>query len=54
MYFEDLFRNIGIESNLKKLGINDANTIINNVNLERLKNNPLSLTKKELDFVINI
>lgn len=53
VYFEDLFRNIGIESNLEKLGINDVNTIINSVNLERLKNNPLLLTQKELDFVMN-
>ena len=53
VYFENLFQSIGIESNLEKLGINDVNTIINSVNLERLNNNPLSLTKKELDFVMS-
>lgn len=50
-YFEDLFRNIGIESNLEKLGINDVKTIINSVNVERLKNNPVLLSKNLLERI---
>ena len=42
-YFENLFKSIGIESNLEKLGINNVQSIIDSINNERLKNNPIKI-----------
>ena len=48
-YFDNLFRQIGIETSLKKLNIDSIKTIVDNVNIERMKNNPVKLDKKELE-----
>ncbi|MFH1308993.1 MAG: iron-containing alcohol dehydrogenase, partial [Patescibacteria group bacterium] len=47
---DNLIKNIGLENNLTNLGINKngITEIINNVNLERMKNNPRKLNKKQL------
>jgi len=42
-YFHELFEAIGLEYDFKKLGIEDINYIASQVNLERLKNNPVKL-----------
>ena len=47
--FDNLFRQIGIETSLKKLNIDSIKTIVDNVNIERMKNNPVKLDKKELE-----
>lgn len=47
-YFKYLFNNIGLEYDLKKLGILDLDLIVNSVNLDRLNNNPVKLSKYEL------
>lgn len=47
-YFKELFDNIGIEYNLEKLGITDIQSIAENVNVERLSNNPVELTKSDI------
>lgn len=47
-YFDNLFKNIGLEQNIAKLGIKDANEIAQSVNIQRLKNNPVELTKKQM------
>lgn len=47
-YFDDLFKSIGIETSLEKLGIDDVKIIADSVNIERLKNNPLLPTIDEL------
>ena len=40
-YFKTLFDNIALEQDLEKLGINNINDIVQSVNKERLKNNPV-------------
>ncbi len=40
-YFDDLFKSIGIETSLEKLGIDNIKIIVDSVNIERLKNNPV-------------
>lgn len=52
-YFYDLFDKIGIENNINKIGIKKLDYIVNGVNLERLKNNPISLTKDDLLNLFN-
>ena len=47
-YFNELFNQIGLECDLLKLGINDINSIVENVNIERLSNNPVRLSKEEI------
>lgn len=47
-YFHDLFNKIGLEYNFDKLGITDIDSIIDNVNIERLSNNPVELTKDDI------
>lgn len=47
-YFGELFSEIGLEYDLKKLGIKDINSIAGNVNLERLANNPTELLQNDI------
>jgi alcohol dehydrogenase class IV len=47
-FFENLFRDIQIEDNLNTLNIFDIESIVNNINTERLSNNPCYLDKKVL------
>ena len=47
-YFDKLFKNIELEVNFEKLGINDIEYIASQVNIERLSNNPYKLSQKEL------
>lgn len=47
-YFKTLFDNIGLEYNFNKLGISDIQTIAENVNIERLSNNPVELSKNDI------
>lgn len=47
-YFKDLFTQIGIEYDFKKLGITDIDDIANNVNPDRLLNNPVKLNKETI------
>jgi hypothetical protein len=51
--FNDLFNKIGIERNVDKLGIKDLENIVNGINIERLRNNPFSLTKNDLLNLFN-
>jgi alcohol dehydrogenase class IV len=48
----NLMRNIGLETNLRKLGISDLEIIIKEINLERLKNNPRLLTESNLRGIL--
>lgn len=50
-YFYDLFEQIGITYSLKDLNINDLDLIINKVNQERLKNNPVKLNKEDIKLL---
>ena len=47
-YFNDLFAKIGLEYNIEKLGITDIPSIVENVNIERLSNNPVKLSKEDI------
>lgn len=47
-YFYSLTKQIGLELNLKKIGIDDIEDIIDSVNIERLNNNPIILSRKDL------
>lgn len=49
-YWITLLKNIGIEFNLNKLSIFTTTKIIESVNLERLKNNPVDISKKVFTF----
>ncbi|MFH1979283.1 MAG: phosphonoacetaldehyde reductase [Patescibacteria group bacterium] len=52
---QSLMKNIGLKTTLSELGIekkNDLEKIVNNVNTERLGNNPAKITKKELKDII--
>ena len=54
-YWYDLMRKLSLETNLKKLGINDMKdirTIFNNVNFERLKNNPTLVTEDKFSDIL--
>ncbi|MBD3313677.1 iron-containing alcohol dehydrogenase [Candidatus Woesearchaeota archaeon] len=50
---ESLMRSIGLETDLNKLEIVDVNVIVDNVNAERLGNNPRKLTKEDLRKMLN-
>ena len=52
---DNLIKNVGLENSLKNLNINknDINKIISNINLERMKNNPRKLNKKQLRDIFN-
>lgn len=47
-YFNNLFNNIGLEYDFDKLGIKNIDEIVGNVNIERLSNNPIKLSKDDL------
>lgn len=47
-YFDDLFNKIGLNYHCKEIGISDIESIVENVNLERLSNNPCKLEKDDL------
>ncbi len=54
-YWYDLMKKLSLETNLKKLGINDMKdirTIFNNVNFERLKNNPTLVTEDKFSDIL--
>lgn len=54
-YFDTLFSSIGIEYKLSKLGITQNNVIdiVKDINLDRMKNNPVLLTKNQLVLLFN-
>jgi len=48
-------KEIGLKTRLSELGIktnDDLNIIIDNVNLERLQNNPRAVTKESLEKIL--
>lgn len=51
-YFHKIMEEIGLEDKLSKLGIFDLEEIVDSVNLERLNNNPKSLTRQDLLAVL--
>ncbi len=56
-FLEDFASSLGMELSLNKLGINskeDLELIINNINLERLKNNPRHLNSENLLTIFKI
>jgi alcohol dehydrogenase class IV len=48
-YFTNLFKQIGLETNVKLLNINNISEIVQEVNLDRLKNNPRKFDSTELE-----
>lgn len=51
-YFDKLFKEINLEVDLKTLGVNDIEYIANQVNIERLSNNPKKLTTNDLITIL--
>ena len=47
-YFNNLLKEIGLENNRTKLGITDIQSIADNVNLDRLSNNPVILAHNDI------
>jgi alcohol dehydrogenase class IV len=50
-----MMKNIGLETNMSKLGIcssDDVDLILNNVNLERLNNNPVVVSEETLKNIL--
>lgn len=47
-YFTELFEKIDLKYKFDELGIEDIENIVNSVNIERLANNPIKLTKEDL------
>lgn len=47
-YFADLMKRIGLETDFEKLRIKDTTSIVDNVNVERLSNNPVELMKEDI------
>ncbi len=52
IYFISLFERVGLDYNLKKLGIEDLSCIISSVDKNRLKNNPKILSTQELEKIL--
>jgi alcohol dehydrogenase class IV len=50
-YFINLFKQIGLETDIKLLNINNISEIVREVNLDRLKNNPRKFDITELESV---
>lgn len=50
--FNRLALNLGIETKLSKLGVTNLNLIINNVNIERLSNNPRKINKQQIESIL--
>lgn len=46
LYLKNMFENIGLETDFKKLGITNFDEIINSVDLSRLSNNPVKVSDK--------
>lgn len=44
-YFKNLFANIGLETDFKKLGITNFDEIINSIDINRLSNNPVKISQ---------
>ena len=53
-YFHTLFEKIDLEYDFEKLGITDIKTIVDNVNIERLSNNPVELTSDDIEEFFKI
>lgn len=51
-YFKELFENIGLEYDFSKLSITDIDSIVENVNIERLSNNPVVLTREDIKSLL--
>lgn len=47
-YFEELFSKIGLEFSLSKLGIHNVSEIADDVNIQRMKNNPVKMSRNDL------
>ena len=47
-YFDNLFKNIGLEQDIIKLGIKNPKEIAQSVNVQRLKNNPVKLQVNQM------
>jgi alcohol dehydrogenase len=55
-FFKKLKKNIKLEQNFDKLGINlkrDSKKIFSNVNQQRLKNNPVKILKSDIPIIFN-
>lgn len=52
-YFNELMKDIGLEDDLKKLGISDLDEIIGGINIDRLNNNPRFINKEDLIDILN-
>jgi alcohol dehydrogenase class IV len=55
-FWKNLMSSIGLETDLKKLGVvssSDREKIIDSVNIERLTNNPIRVTKKILNKILS-
>lgn len=55
-FLYDLMKKFDMEYDLSKLGLsmNDADTLIKNINLERMSNHPVSLSTKQLKEIFNL
>ena len=51
-WFDDLFQSIGLEQDLKKLGIKNTDELAKSVNIQRLKNNPVELDFDTLKYIL--
>ena len=49
-----LMRSVGLKTTLKEVGVSDVDTIIREVNLQRLKNNPRKLEEKDLRNILRL
>ena len=52
-YFTNLMKSIGLEPDIKNLGIQNLDEIVESVNIERLKNNPKPLSKTDLLYILH-
>ena len=51
-WFDNLFQSIGLEQDLKKLGIKNTDELAKSVNIQRLKNNPVELDFDTLKYIL--
>ena len=55
--FEDFLSSVGVEYSMEKLGVNTKlkrKEIAENVNQERLKNNPVSFSRDDINEIFNL
>ena len=55
-FFENFKQNLNLEQNFKKLNINlkrDKTKILSSVNDQRLKNNPVKISKKDISLIFD-